>query len=165
LSSKFKTTSDKSAFDNENDKEISTVKEFYKLKIDNFEQNIKDSTKIDNMSIEIEDSKLFLDDSNYISDNSEELNKLMDDLYKFEQIMSPIKKLSNNYEVDEFKLEEIKSEDEKDYNEPKISDFKVIMNLGKGGYGQVDLVKKIKTGVKYALKTVNIKAMVIFTNK
>jgi len=41
-----------------------------------------------------------------------------------------------------------------------IQDFQIIVNLSKGGYGSVDLCRKIKTDEKYAIKTVNISDMV-----
>jgi len=43
----------------------------------------------------------------------------------------------------------------------KITDFQIIINLSSGGYGSVDLCKKIKTESNYAIKTVNISKMVI----
>lgn len=42
----------------------------------------------------------------------------------------------------------------------KITDFKLIRELASGGYGRVDIYKKITTGDLYAIKTVNIKKMV-----
>jgi serine/threonine protein kinase len=37
-----------------------------------------------------------------------------------------------------------------------LYDFKIIKILGKGKYGEVFLVKKKKTGIKYALKKIYI---------
>lgn len=42
----------------------------------------------------------------------------------------------------------------------KISDFKIISEISSGGYGRVDLYKKISTGDIYAIKTVDINKMV-----
>ena len=55
--------------------------------------------------------------------------------------------------------------DEKDHKhkEPlKISNFQFIKPISKGGYGRVDIYKKISTGDIFAIKTVNINAMVRF---
>ena len=41
----------------------------------------------------------------------------------------------------------------------KISSFKLILPIAKGGYGSVALYKKISTGDFYAIKSVNIKSM------
>ena len=41
----------------------------------------------------------------------------------------------------------------------KISNFKLILPLAKGGYGSVSLYKKISTGDFYAIKSVNINSM------
>jgi hypothetical protein len=41
-----------------------------------------------------------------------------------------------------------------------INDFKYINSIGKGGYGRVDLYRKITTGDLYAIKSVNINKMV-----
>ena len=38
-----------------------------------------------------------------------------------------------------------------------LHDFTTIIQIGKGGYGKVDLVRKNSTGELFALKTVNIK--------
>ena len=43
-----------------------------------------------------------------------------------------------------------------------INDFKYINTIGKGGYGRVDLYRKITTGDLYAIKSVNINKMVKF---
>jgi hypothetical protein len=45
-------------------------------------------------------------------------------------------------------------------NQMKISDFKFLKEIAKGGYGRVDIYKKVSTGDIYAIKTVNIKKMV-----
>ena len=42
----------------------------------------------------------------------------------------------------------------------KISDFKLIFEISSGGYGRVDLYKKISTGDIFAIKTVDINKMV-----
>jgi len=49
-------------------------------------------------------------------------------------------------------------------NQMKISDFKFLKDIAKGGYGRVDIYKKVSTGDIYAIKTVNIKKMVIKIN-
>lgn len=41
----------------------------------------------------------------------------------------------------------------------KISSFKLILPIAKGGYGSVSLYKKISTGDFYAIKSVNINSM------
>ena len=45
-------------------------------------------------------------------------------------------------------------------SEPKISDFKIIKELGKGSYGRVLLVQHNKTKAKYALKTIEKRLLV-----
>lgn len=41
----------------------------------------------------------------------------------------------------------------------KISSFKLILPIAKGGYGSVGLYKKISTGDFYAIKSVDINSM------
>jgi hypothetical protein len=45
----------------------------------------------------------------------------------------------------------------------KITDFQFVQNIGKGGYGRVDIYRKITTRDIYAIKSVNINQMVIIS--
>jgi len=84
---------------------------------------------------------------------------------KIEEAINTSGKLTKkNYNIDDMDAEKVEqnnssNEDEDDACEElklSINDFHFIINLGSGGYGKVDLVKKRKTGDKYALKTIDM---------
>jgi len=75
----------------------------------------------------------------------DEMIELMDDI----QLSDPYKENDNEIFPTEVKPNAI-----------KISDFKLMNEISKGGYGRVDIFKKISTGDIYAIKTVDIKKMV-----
>jgi len=75
----------------------------------------------------------------------DEMIELMDDL-----------QLSDTYKEEEYENSPV----EKKNKNVKISDFKFVMEISSGGYGRVDLYKKIYTGDLYAIKTVDINKMV-----
>ena len=62
--------------------------------------------------------------------------------------------------IEKTKLDNIIFKDKLEKNQPeKISKFKLILPIAKGGYGSVGLYKKITTSDTYAIKTVNINCM------
>jgi hypothetical protein len=75
----------------------------------------------------------------------DEMIELMDDI----QLSDPYREIENDQVAVETKPNTI-----------KISDFKLISEISKGGYGRVDIYKKISTGDIYAIKTVDINKMV-----
>jgi len=77
----------------------------------------------------------------------DEMIELMDDI----QLSDPYREIENDQVAVETKPNTI-----------KISDFKLISEISKGGYGRVDIYKKISTGDIYAIKTVDINKMVFF---
>ena len=86
------------------------------------------------------------------------LNKLSSSkLVKFTDItvnLSPIKRSRGNKLID---LSDDNSN--KIENQKRISKFKLILPIAKGGYGVVGLYKNVKTNDLYAIKTVDIKSM------
>jgi hypothetical protein len=109
-----------------------------------------------NYGDEIDDSSVMGNED----DDDSQLNVIID---LFEEIRP-----KSEYEMTVIKDEnELDSSDSSitakfDYkNQMKISDFKFITDIAKGGYGRVDIYKKISTGDIYAIKTVNIENMVI----
>ncbi len=77
-------------------------------------------------------------------------------IYLFKNIMDEYPK--NN--IEKTKLDNIIFKDKLEKNQPeKISKFKLILPIAKGGYGSVGLYKKITTSDTYAIKTVNINCM------
>lgn len=42
-------------------------------------------------------------------------------------------------------------------NEVRLKDFKILCRLSQGKFGEVYLVKKISTGIKYALKRIPLR--------
>jgi hypothetical protein len=69
--------------------------------------------------------------------------------------------------MDDIQFSEFSKENEievlsKKSSKINISDFKLILEIAKGGYGRVDLYKKISTGDQYAIKTVDMIKMVIY---
>ena len=83
-----------------------------------------------------------------------ELNKslkLKDTINK----LNNAKTITTNKETSKLYLDEIN----KIENEKRITKFKLILPIAKGGYGVVGLYKNIKTNDIYAIKTVDIKMM------
>ena len=81
-------------------------------------------------------------------------NSNINDLIELVEEEEKDKKLLNNFN------NSFNSDKEEDNLILKIDDFEIICNLSKGGYGSVDLCRKIKTNEKYAIKTVDISNMV-----
>ena len=83
------------------------------------------------------------------------------ELNKSSKLKDTINKLNNaktittNKETSKLYLDEIN----KIENEKRITKFKLILPIAKGGYGVVGLYKNIKTNDIYAIKTVDIKMM------
>ncbi len=94
--------------------------------------NIKDESLVNNKLDEV--------DSQF-----DEMIELMDDI----QISDKYRDFESDVSLKEAKPNAI-----------KISDFKLISEISKGGYGRVDIFKKISTGDIYAIKTVDINKMV-----
>jgi hypothetical protein len=92
------------------------------------------------------DSSMFINEDCELDSQFDEMIELMDDM-----------QLS---EGNEFTPNEI-------LKPVKITDFQYIRNIGKGGYGSVDIYRKITTRDIYAIKSVNINSMVIlfFNNR
>jgi serine/threonine protein kinase len=66
----------------------------------------------------------------------------------------------NNINIEKTKLDNIIFKNKFEKNQPeKISKFKLILPIAKGGYGSVGLYKKMSTSDTYAIKTVNINCM------
>ena len=64
--------------------------------------------------------------------------------------------------IDDFNINQMKDislNEEKDESEIRISKFKLILPIAKGGYGSVGLYKNLATSDTYAIKTVDIKSM------
>ena len=62
--------------------------------------------------------------------------------------------------IEKTKFDNIIFKDKLEKNQPeRISKFKLILPIAKGGYGSVGLYKKISTSDTYAIKTVNINCM------
>jgi len=104
------------------------------------------------------------------SDTANKLDNDINDLintYKFEDHIC-LKQSRERYDIDNTNdLNIVESEeDSEEGKKPEIfvTDFQHIINLGKGGYGKVDLVKKKNTGEYYALKTVEIVYVSIFNS-
>ena len=57
------------------------------------------------------------------------------------------------------KTKDINFDEEKDETQKKISKFKLILPIAKGGYGSVGLYKNVATSDSYAIKTVDINSM------
>ena len=67
-----------------------------------------------------------------------------------------------NKDINKSNLEENKNEEQNENineNEKKVSKFKLILPIAKGGYGSVGLYKNLATSDTYAIKTVDIKNM------
>ena len=73
------------------------------------------------------------------------------------------KNITDEYQknnIEKTKLDNIIFKDKLEKNQTeKISKFKLILPIAKGGYGSVGLYKKITTSDTYAIKTVNINCM------
>ena len=72
------------------------------------------------------------------------------------------KDINDNNNIDSLKdmsLSKINLEEDKNENEIKISKFKLILPIAKGGYGCVGLYKNMTTSDTYAIKTVDINSM------
>ena len=110
----------------------------------------------------------------------EEINKdkIKENIIKRYNEYSPIKNHNNNYSISPSKslkdekigINNLNSKKDLDLQNDlsssslqnknlKISSFKLILPIEKGGYGSVALYKKISTGDFYAIKSVNINAM------
>ena len=89
-------------------------------------------------------------EENYINNEMDEVDSQFDEMI---ELMDDIQ-LSDPYR--EVEIEHSPREK----NLIKISDFKIVMDISSGGYGRVDLYKKISTGDLYAIKTVDIHKMV-----
>ncbi len=92
--------------------------------------------------------------------NTEEMQNIIKSFKKVEQI----EKNQNLYNIDDPNPNNVNDYDSEGGNEDtiqiqqvRLSDFEIIVTLGKGAFGKVDLVKKITTGDIYALKTVEIR--------
>ena len=139
----------------------------YKLsnKFENEDDDDDDGNNIENRIAEKFDKNKYATDDqnnsiNYSSNNNSELsinfhsdsNSNINDLIELVEDEEKDKKILSSFNNPEV---------EKDENmNISIQDFQIIVNLSKGGYGSVDLCRKIKTDEKYAIKTVNISDMV-----
>jgi len=128
--------------------------------------NLNDSDNIGNYIPENIDDPNSMDPNNKFETDSQydEIIDLMDEL---EQSKDDIKekKLNMTEIQDEMENDSSNSivsveKDQKPKEQLKISDFQFIKPISKGGYGRVDIYKKISTGDIFAIKTVNINAMV-----
>ena len=68
-------------------------------------------------------------------------------------------KSSNNEEIQNINLNKANDLEDKKENQAKISKFKLILPIAKGGYGSVGLYKNVATSDTYAIKTVDINSM------
>ncbi len=114
------------------------------------------------------DEEFYDDESNsFVSENSDlkELIEIYCEDYKTSDYFKSEKLKAGDHQnyqnlIKLEMIEEITKEDEEDVVKTKITDFKFLMNINKGGYGRVDLYKKKKTNDIYAIKTVVISNMV-----
>ena len=73
-----------------------------------------------------------------------------------------VKDINDNNNIDSLKdmsLSKINLEEDKNEDKIKISKFKLILPIAKGGYGCVGLYKNMATSDTYAIKTVDINSM------
>lgn len=82
-------------------------------------------------------------DVDEVDSQFDEMIELMDDI----QLSDPYREVETEHSP-------------REKNIVNISDFKFVMEIASGGYGRVDLYKKISTGDSYAIKTVDINKMV-----
>ena len=66
---------------------------------------------------------------------------------------------NNNEEIKNINLNTEKILEDKKESQKKISKFKLILPIAKGGYGSVGLYKNVATSDTYAIKTVDINSM------
>ncbi len=101
---------------------------------------------------EISDSRRLNREESLVNEIDDEVDSQFDEMI---ELMDDIQ-LSDPYRETENDVMPIESKP----NTIKITDFKLISIISKGGYGRVDLYKKTSTGDIYAIKTVDINKMV-----
>ena len=156
--------------------------DYYKKKLDtdnpyddDLPENIEENNYEDNDSANVEsqdenvDDQSFSDAESYASQNSDlapllevYCNDMKTSYFKSEIYLSKEESSQfidinhyQNLQKKEILEETDKTEDETEIK-TKITDFKFLMNLSKGGYGRVDLYRKNNTKDLHAIKTVNI---------
>ena len=100
-------------------------------------------------------------DIGYNSSNILSLNKAKNDIKNIYSIKN-VKEIYNegNEVSNKMKEENNNTKDEKEKNQNiKVSKFKLILPIARGGYGSVGLYKKLTTSDTYAIKTVEINCM------
>ena len=162
---------DENIHENKPNKKFFSKANIYPIKIyDNLENNTNEKNKNNN-----EDKKNNEEDNKYkiIINQEENLNK--DDIPSENKLLySPSRKLkqekvrikTNNKNKKNVVKDPVKIEKDNDLSVcrlqnkgMKISSFKLILPIAKGGYGSVGLYKKISTGDFYAIKSVDINSM------
>ena len=121
------------------------------------EKNIINSDK-NNNSIITKDKDFFLKKANKL----DSLKLIHNDIANISSIK--IKDMNDNIlnntddKIKDINLNKVGSE-EKNENIKKVSKFKLILPIAKGGYGSVGLYKNVATSDTYAIKTVDINSM------
>ena len=165
---------DENIYEYKSNKKFFTKTNIYPLKIsDNLENNIKENkdknnnqNKDNNENLENKYKIVFKNEENMDKNDisSENKNLLYSPSRKLKQAKVGIKK-NNKNNMNEVK-HPVKIENDNDLSVcrlqnkgMKISSFKLILPIAKGGYGSVALYKKISTGDFYAIKSVDINSM------
>ena len=124
---------------------INDEKEFMKNNV--FKRKRLDSLDISHMS---HNSKLL----KVINNGTNNINSL-----KYNEDIYTVEIENDNSKKQEINQEEIKTNVKEKNQIKKISKFKLILPIAKGGYGSVGLYKKSTTSDTYAIKTVDINCM------
>ena len=124
---------------------INDEKEFMKNNV--FKRKRLDSLDISHMS---HNSKLL----KVINNGTNNINSL-----KYNEDIYTVEIENDNSKKQEQNQEEIKTNVKEKKQIKKISKFKLILPIAKGGYGSVGLYKKSTTSDTYAIKTVDINCM------
>jgi hypothetical protein len=134
------------------------------IKGENEEENNFDKNDINDININNNTDNRNNQDNEYEKNdryNREKEESIVDEvLDEVDSQFDDMIELMDDIQFSEFSKENEIEDLSKKSSKIKISDFKLILEIAKGGYGRVDLYKKISTGDQYAIKTVDMIKMV-----